>query len=214
MLDVETLARLNRVYRVTGDWMLFSMLVTGPMIILASYVTSEILAPVGLVLFAVALSPLLFFTLMMGLASFNLFGIMDGELWRYLEATLDKAVQLKLPLMSRGEETRLTSVEWTTARFLPRRGRLTLTNLRLVFQRPRLLFLWPRHRGPVVEVPLTEIEQVVVTRRCFQRFFRGGGMDLLIVTLRDGSELRFQSMLAAAWRKQIRLARQAALRGT
>jgi hypothetical protein len=90
------------------------------------------------------------------------------------------------------------------AGLVPKRGRLILTNRRLLFQRPRWFFLPPWRPRRTDEIRLNEIVTALAAKPRLAHFFRPpGGSPNLTLVLSDGSRREFSSMMARTWRRYI-----------
>jgi hypothetical protein len=203
LLDVDRgVARASSMWMVQELSLLIAFLYAFPLFALAIFVPTSY----GQFVLFIALVPLLGGYLLFVSSRFGL-----GEYWwTGLENLLSKAIQVEIPALDVGEDVLLTGFEITSG-FWPRRGRLTLTTRRLLFQRPRLVFLPPWRPGPVIEMRLDRIERVesdiqaVIWRMltCRQPY------PVLRVGLEDGSEHEFSSIASRGWRRRINQARRA-----
>jgi hypothetical protein len=134
--------------------------------------------------------------------------------WVAFECFLSRLSQTTLPTLEAGEEILLTGYE-RTAGFLPKRGRLSLTNRRLIFQRPRLRFLPPWHAASPMVLRLDSITAVDAESlpSCRTLIRLHSPMPILTVLLRDGSRRQFGCMMARPWRRYILRARRDTAQG-
>ena len=136
-----------------------------------------------------------------------------------LEPLISDFCQLQVPTLQHHEALLLTGIVWKSRSHLwCDRGRLTLTERRLIFQRPRYFFLPPWRPGRIDEFGLDVVGAVDL---------RGGrgGLQLSLVPaakgsrvllrfwLQNGTKHDFISIEARLWRRSIHKALQAQVQG-
>jgi hypothetical protein len=183
---------------------LLLIFVVMPLSILAVFLPSD----VAHAIIYVAITPLAL-TLLVTYLPFV--GIGAGLLAR-LEHILNKMCRIEEISLGSSEKTRLVGYEMT-GKWWHRSGRLTLTNRRLVFQRPWYRFLPPWHAGPVTEINVSSIRGVDADARvsCLGLLRPSAPFPRLRIETRDGRTYEFTSMMARAWRRYILRARREGL---
>lgn len=206
LLDAKAGARRSRDFWISQEFsQLYVWLVFVPVVILlASFGDSGILG----VLFWASALPLLS---VYALVFFSEVGL-ELPWWVPFERLLGKACRLRLPGLESGEEIKLEGYERTSG-IWPKRGRLTLTDRRLLFQRPRWWFLPPWQAAPVNELRLSEIAEVEAERLVtgLVVFRVRGPFPRLSIRMTDGTKWQFSSMMARTWRRYILRARRRAV---
>jgi hypothetical protein len=124
---------------------------------------------------------------------------------------LSRLTQSEVPALQAGERVLLTGHERTAGLF-SKRGRVTLTNQRLVFQRPRLFFVPPWRPDAPVEFPLSAVVGIEAESvpNCAMLFRLRAQFPKLSISLRDGSKWECGSLMARSWRRYILRARRQA----
>ena len=112
---------------------------------------------------------------------------------------------LQDPSLEEDEPVRLESIATSNRGLLAPSGRLLLTSKRLVFI-PSRLALFPRRLWPKgLDVPLASIESVELGGAMAAVFAGAPGLPQFIVKVRGGPILKFQTLDAKAWHREIAL---------